>query len=151
MSTSNESNSPVRTILDEDRQLTEQLTDVDYYTKAETDTLLALKADADDVERDAQDFYVSNDTNWKVTFHRLAVGIVTITVHLKYTYPATHTGGYHDILTGIPAKFRPAENLYFMASDYQTNKRIVGVFHSGVVRVYDSPSTGCYGTTTYMS
>ena len=33
MSTSNESNSPIRTILDEDRQLTEQLTDVDYYRR----------------------------------------------------------------------------------------------------------------------
>ena len=111
---------------------------------------LALKTDADDLEEETYVMYVNNNTSWKVTFHRIAVGIVTINVYLNYTYPATHTGGYEDILTAIPARFRPAENIYFTAADYNNNERVVGVYHSGIVRVYDSSSAGCYGSTSYV-
>ena len=151
MSTNSESTVQEKIKLDNGHLFADQLTDVDYYTKAEVNARLALKADADDLEKESDSWYVNNNTNWKVTIRRIAVGIVSIRVNLNNTYPATHSGGYEDILTGIPAKYRPAENVYFMAADYNNNERVVGVYHSGIVRVYDSVSTGCYGATSYMT
>ena len=127
------------------------LRDVDYYTKTEVNNLLGYKtiktsADFEVVE------YLPNPSkpNWKITFHRLSVGIVTVTLHL-ISYPSTHSGGFEDLFTGFPSRFRPNANVYYMAADFQNKERCVGILTNGTVRVYDSVNSGCYGSVTYMN
>ena len=123
-----------------------------YYTKTQVDARLNLKADITDTELKKYDMYPdpTNHPGWIVSFRQRRMGMVTVTINMA-GYPKTHTLSYANILTGIPECFRPAKNLFFMFLDNNNKARCVGIYHSGLVRVYDSSTVGCYGTMTYIA
>ena len=123
----------------------------DYYTKAEVNARLLLKADASALE---QEVYVihpdqSGHPDWKVTFQKLSIGVVTITVHMS-NFPASGSGTYVDIITNVPSRFRPSMTLYYLCADLNNNERCVGVLGAGIIRVFNSQSAGCFGSLTYL-
>ena len=125
--------------------------DVDYYTKSQTNNLLGLKTNRTSADLEVVEYLPDpSHSNWKITFHRLSAGIVTATLHLV-SYPATHSGGFEDLLTNVPSRFRPNANVYYMTADFQNKERCVGILTNGTVRVYDSVNSGCYGSVTYMN
>ena len=127
-------------------------TDSNYYTKAEVNTLLLQKADASALEQETYVMYPdqSGHPEWKVTFQKLSIGVVTITVHIN-NIPASGSGAYVDIINNVPSRFRPSMTLYYLCADVNNNERCVGILAAGIIRVFNSPSAGCFGSVTYFA
>ncbi len=121
--------------------------DSNYYTKAETDARLALKADEEITETDTYtvDFSTPQYPDRVVTFKRLKVGVVTVNIYLPY-----YSSAQADIITNIPLKYRPDENLYFMGVDNTNAPRAAGILTNGNLRLYSGTHNGWYGTVSFV-
>ena len=123
----------------------------DYYTKAEVNARLLLKADAEMF--DLETYVIQPDPSghpaWKITLQRVGIGIVTITIHMN-NIPATASGSYVDIVSNVPSRFRPASVRYYLCADSNNKERCVGILPSGTIRIFNSQSNGCFGSTTYF-
>ena len=135
----------------ENERNNDSYTDSNYYTKADVNARLLLKADASSLE---QETYVmqpdpTGHPAWKVTFQKMGIGVVAVTIQMS-NYPASGGEEFVDIINNVPAGFRPSMTLYLACADLNNNERCVGILPEGIIRVYNSLSAGCYGSVTYL-
>ena len=126
-------------------------TDSNYYTKADVNARLLLKADASTLVKETNVIQPdpSGHPEWKVTFQKLGIGVVAVTIQMN-NIPASGGVGYVDIINNVPAIFRPPVTLNLSCADLNNNERCVGILPNGIIRVYNSQSAGCYGCVTYL-
>ena len=58
---------------------------------------------------------------------------------------------YITYASNIPAKYRPADDLFCMGTDAANNDRRIGIMADGTIRVYFSDDIGVYGSATFFS
>ena len=124
-----------------------------YYTKAEMESLYAGKLCSNAIETESYTIKIDSPiaTDGMITFKRFMIGLVMIYFNLP-NLSASPTGGYVQILSAsdFPRKFRPDRDMYFMTADIDNNPRCVGILAENGIKIYASPSSGCYGVVSFI-
>ena len=127
---------------------------IDCYTKSEMETLYEKVLSRNSMELETYTVYPdpNNQSTCQISFTRLMSGIIMIYVKLQ-DIPATAQAGDHIVVLNddsFPRKFRPAFDMFFMASDNGNHSRCVGVMMDGQINVYNGAGTGCYGFFSFV-
>ena len=124
-----------------------------YYTKTEMESLYAGKLCSNAIETESYTIKIDSPiaTDGMITFKRFMIGLVMIYFNLP-NLSASPTGGYVQILSAsdFPRKFRPDRDMYFMTADIDNNPRCVGILAENGIKIYASPSSGCYGVVSFV-